>query len=237
MIGNEQSGAPRELVRNVIPTTTGLSWKYPDPLADGSVPIGTTIVYPLGSRYAANGLSPHLSVACGVRVYTGGVGGDIVACRHYVSEASNQGWEIQSRGDAPRQGINITTLNNNALATYAMRSGIVQTDVAGYHDVGFSTDGTTRRMFMDGVADTSDANGAMATVAAGSADDQIIIGNGTGTGCSYLFIWNRIVTAREFALIAANPFEFIIPPGNKLARFTDVGSAFSWHTSVTKVWK
>ena len=148
----------------------------------------------------------------------------------YVSESNNQGWAVQMRPNSDaRPGLALLTWNNVGYATNVLQSSVT-TNVTGVWDFGFSNDGTTRRIYLNGKADTSTTTGV--TMAATTSNQFESSGN-VGKGMvSYAYIWNRVVLPWEFREIARNPWCFLKLPNPVMV---DAAAAITWHTSTVKV--
>lgn len=155
---------------------------------------------------------------------------DLLANSSYTSETNNQGWGIQKRPSTDgKPGLCIYTFNNNGVSTYAFQSSKnTETLAQGAWQVGYTNDGTTRRIYLNGNIDNSTATGVtMALPSTGRVFLGVLQGWST-----FGAIWNRILLPSEYREMWRNPWQIMAP---LRPTFVDAGASITWHTSTVKV--
>ena len=141
-----------------------------------------------------------MSVGCLVYMFAApgnGVFTTLMQRSTYTSESVNTGWTIQIRPpDDGAAGWNFMLFNNWGFASYSMTFNGNLTK--GLHHIVGTTDGTTRRLYVDGVQRTTSAN---ASCASGNAASGMFVGGNTSqlniATVIHGFTMRRVLTADE----------------------------------------
>lgn len=148
--------------------------------------------------------APHSAAAVGY-INSTGVANNITFLGRYnfVSSSDNQGWAITTNGNTDFRSF---IFNNNA-STALASTGV--TPAVGDWTLGHSEDGTTRKIYVNGVLNNS---------ATGLNHTSPTCVSGTGYTSEQtrfdLYIgaaWNRVLTDQEMLLFHADPFSMFKP--------------------------
>jgi hypothetical protein len=120
----------------------------------------------------------------------------------YVSESDNQGWEL---GGVSTGAYRFLVFNNNGFANYNLNGS--SSRVNGPVALAGTTDGTTRRLWVNGAEEANtalNANAASATAGLSNASAAT-----EHQHCYIAYAWNRELSARDVAELARDPFALL----------------------------
>jgi hypothetical protein len=126
----------------------------------------------------------------------------------YSSEASNSGWRLFLRNDAS-PGYEFDSFVNNGFASYSLRGGGAPTP--GLHGIVHTSDGTTRRLYLDGaLIATSTAN--LNPIATAGTLDNTTSGGAAAPLLQGLGWPGRCLDADEILALNDDPWGMFLPP-------------------------
>lgn len=141
---------------------------------------------------------------------------DIFAIDGYSDESTNKGWGLTTRGDTDKFAF--LSMNNNGSANYRLESNTLV--ASGNWSLVGTSDGITRRLYVNGKQETTTTTNANPATALG-----VSIGNSTGNYKCHNYIcvaWARELSADEISKWHRNPFGLLyIPSTIYLNRIVD----------------
>lgn len=131
----------------------------------------------------------------------------------YTDEATNAGWCITQNSGV----FGTLLMNNNGFGSY-LQTGSASSTV-GVHTVGFSADGTTKRIYVDGALDASTTSGNQTAATGSGAYVNALNASSQANGTEVLIgcVWSRVLSAAEMMLFHQDPLcllkqRYILPP-------------------------
>lgn len=125
----------------------------------------------------------------------------------YTSEVANSGWSITQSGSPgiiPQYAA--YSFRNTDFNTYLLQG--TSTATIGDQFIGTTSDGTTRRLIVNGVSEVQTTNNAN-PVTSGGALTVVNVGTGVIDGTYLALAWDRDVSLGEWAWLAAEPYAFL----------------------------
>src|ERR1700677_2293953 len=210
---NENNGAAHDLInRPTYTNTTNPTWVIEQQgiCVYGESTSGATSTY---LNFTSN-----FTVLAGL--YTSGQPAtaflDIIGRYTYSSETVNTGWLLQMRPATPltTAGWSFLLFNNNAVATYG--TGIYNNSLgAGNYIIGGSTDGTTKKLYLNGNLVGSSTTGPTCSSSIGNLGPQ---SGPSGSNVLYLYwylVANKALTAAQMRNLSSNPWQGFLPPNTR----------------------
>ncbi len=131
--------------------------------------------------------------------------------RNYVSEANNQGFDLNVMPTNDNNKYAFQVFNNNGAASYRLLGAMTVT--GGDHVLVGTSDGVTRRLYVDAALDGSTTNNPLpAACTAGNGLEEVNV-NHTQAGWVYAsYVWNRCLQPDEVRMLAAQPYAMFQAP-------------------------
>lgn len=141
----------------------------------------------------------------------------LVANTTYVSESNNQGYGLSRRNSNEGYFYAFTLFNNNAQSSYQLNSTTPSFTAGDEHFVVGTCDGTTMRIYINGLQENSKAFSGLAINSGGFVIGSVTGGsNALDYGVYAAFIWYRCLSPGEVQQMYFNPYSIIYRPARRM---------------------